>query len=143
MTAVSSGQLYTPEMLSLATHLADTPPQPDLPLGGTARSTTCGGVLTLDLRMTDGRVSDLGMLVQACAVGQASAALFAKWASGKSPAQITASQEDVAQWLAGNGPVPASPDLSPIAAAQAFSGRHGAIVLPWRAFADALCNTET
>ena len=139
MTTHVTGRLYTPEMLSLAVTLGETPPRPDLPLHGYARSSTCGGTLAIDLSLSDGRVADLGMLVQACAIGQASAAVFAKWAAGRSSSEVTMAGRAVQSWLDGDAPVPVSPDLAVIHSARDFPGRHGAVVLPWRAFADALC----
>lgn len=139
MTAQTTGRLYTPEMLSLAMTLGETPPKPDLPLHGFARSSTCGGTLAIDLSLGDGRIADIGMLVQACAVGQASAAVFANWVVGRSLSEVTTADSSVQSWLDGEGPVPSSPDLAVIQSARDFPGRHGAIVLPWRAFTDALC----
>lgn len=140
MSAHATGRLYTPEMLSLAMTLGETPPKPELPCHGFARSSTCGGSLAIDVSLVDGRVADLGMLVQACAVGQASAAVFAQWVAGRPVSEVLTAESTVQHWLDGSGPVPASPDLAVVRAARDFPARHGAIVLPWRAFADALCN---
>ncbi len=138
----SSGRLYTPQMLALATRLATYPSLPDAPLHGAARSETCGGSLKLDLVLEGSNVRAIGMLVQACAVGQASAALFADWAGGREQNEIAASANAVIGWLSKTGPLPSSPDLSPVQEALAYPARHGAILLPWQAFADALAAGE-
>jgi len=80
------------------------------------------------------------MKVQACAVGQAAAAVFADGASGRSAREISQTQADLSRWLAGEGKMPDWPGLSMIEPARAFPGRHGAIILPWRAAAGALSN---
>ena len=143
MTRRPGGALYTPEMLALATRLAQVPPLPDAPLHGEARSPTCGSMLQLDCAVEEGRVEGLGLMVSACAVGQAGAALFADWAKGKSPDDIDSARRSVEAWLAGDGDVPTVPDLSPIASARDYPARHAAILLPWRAFDDALGKADT
>ena len=142
MTARPAGKLYTPEMLHLATQLAEFPPRPELPLHGEARSATCGSKLALDLEIANDEISASGLLVQACAVGQASAALFAQWIDRRPVSEVTVAGEAVERWLAGDGRLPECIDLAPIAAARDYPGRHGAILLPWRAFSDALCNAH-
>ncbi|RYD72110.1 MAG: iron-sulfur cluster assembly scaffold protein, partial [Verrucomicrobiaceae bacterium] len=64
--------LYNMEILRLA---ATVPFQERLPAPmGTAekRSPVCGSRVTVDINLEDGRVSELGLLVRACALGQAS-----------------------------------------------------------------------
>lgn len=138
MTAPGPGPLYTPELLALAVSLADSPLGDDLYLRGEAVSRTCGSTLTMGLRCDDaGRIDRVGMQVSACAVGQASAAVFAGGARGKTVDDVAAAEEAIAGWLAG-GDTPAWPGIEKIAAAQAHPGRHGAILLPWRAARAAL-----
>ena len=130
--------LYTPQVLALATALAGYAPRPDLPLHGTARSLACGSSLTLDLEVTGGAISAIGIGAHACAIGQAAAAIFAGNAIGQDRAAIAATLAALEQWLAGAGAMPAWPVLDAIAAARDFPGRHGAMLLPWKAALDAL-----
>ncbi|MGV2496328.1 iron-sulfur cluster assembly scaffold protein [Pelagerythrobacter aerophilus] len=137
MTA-APGPLYTPELLALAVSLADMPLSDDLHWRGEAISRTCGSTLTVGLRCDDaGRIEGVGMQVSACAVGQASAAIFADGAYGAAADDIAAAEDAIASWLAG-GDTPAWPGIEKIAAARAHPGRHGAILLPWRAARAAL-----
>lgn len=139
-----AARLYTPELLALAVELAACPYDPDLPLQGSARSTSCGSTLDLGLALDgDGLLKRLGMRVRACAVGQAAAALFAKAAIGKSPGQIAETLAAIEAWLEGTGPLPDWPGFAAIEPARAFPGRHGAIKLPWRAAAEALAKPVT
>ncbi len=137
-TRSPSSKLYTSEMLALATGLAAYPRLPDAALHGSARSDTCGGSLAIDVQMADGTIASVGLMVQACAVGQASAALFADWVIGKSAADTACAHTSVVDWLAGNAPLPSAPDLSAIAIARDYPARHGAILLPWKALENAL-----
>ncbi len=130
----STAVLYTPEVLGLATGLAAYRLDDILTLRGEARSRSCGSTLTLGLALDDeGRVARVGLRSQACAIGQASAAIFAQAASGHSPAEIVDTAHAVERWLAGEGEIPAWPGIAAIAPGREYPGRHGAIMLPWSA----------
>ena len=132
-------KLYTPEVLALATSLARWPQVISLPYQGKARSQTCGSMLAIGLQVDEtGRISALGMAAQACAIGQASAAIFGAGASGKSRADLETALGQLEAWLKADGPLPDWPGLAAIAAAQGYTARHGAILLPWKAALDAL-----
>ena len=136
---MSVARLYTPELLALTVELAACPPVENLPLRGHARSATCGSTLDIDLALDDtGQIATLGMRVRACAVGQASAAIFARHAKGCDLPAITGAHDRIEGWLDGEAPIAEWPDLFLIAAAREFPARHGAILLPWKAALDAL-----
>jgi NifU-like protein involved in Fe-S cluster formation len=136
---VSAAKLYTPELLGLAVELAGHPPLTQATVRGEARSPTCGSTLMMDVGMDgDGRIERLGLRVHACAVGQAAAAIFARHAIGRDAADIGGALQDLEDWLGGTGDLPDWPDLSLIEAAGGYPGRHGAILLPWRAALAAL-----
>lgn len=135
----NSAALYTSEVLGLATSLARFPADPALPLHGDARSPACGSRIELGLALDGaGRIERIGLSAHACAIGQASAAIFANAATGRSQAEIAACLAGLEAWLAGTADLPDWPGLDAIAAARAFPGRHGAILLAWRAAISAL-----
>ena len=76
--------------------------------------------------------------VRACAVGQASAAIFARAAADRTLEDIETAHEALTAWLAGAEAMPDWPGLAAIAPARAYPARHGAIMLPWTAARDAL-----
>ena len=130
---MSSAALYNPQVLGLATSLADYPLGADLPLLGSARAPTCGSTIELGLaRDSTGQITRVGLRAQACAIGQAAAAIFAAAAPGKDRGDLTADLAAIERWLAG-GAVPDWPGLRAIAAARDYPARHGAILLAWRA----------
>ena len=102
---MASVALYTPEVLELATSLANFRWDESLSFKGTARSRSCGSTLELGLS-TDAqdRIDRLGLRSQACAIGQAAAAIFAKGATGRTPAEIRNALAAMRDWLAGEGP---------------------------------------
>lgn len=139
MSAPATPKLYSAELLGLATGLAGYPLTPDLPLRAEARSRSCGSVIALGLALDDdGLIARIGMQVSACAVGQASAALLAKDAAGRDPEAVSAAAQAIADWLAGTGPLPDWPGLAALAPARDHPGRHGALLLPWKAGTAAL-----
>jgi NifU-like protein involved in Fe-S cluster formation len=132
-------KLYTPELLALAVSLAEYPPDASLPLHGEARSKSCGSTLAADIAVDGaGRIERLGLKVRACAVGQASAALFARAAAGRGLAEIEAAHAALTAWLAGAGDLPDWRGLELLVPAREYPARHGAIMLPWTAARDAL-----
>ena len=109
---MSAARLYTPELLGLAVELARWPRLAGTACHGDARSPTCGSTLTIDLELDEaGGIARIGMAVRACAVGQASAAIFARHAEGRSASDI------------------------------ARAGSIGAMLLPWKAALAALSST--
>lgn len=144
--------LYTPEILALSVELAQYPRLASPDRTAEARSRTCGGTLVLDLALDRaGRVDALGLRVTACAIGQASAAIFAREARGHATEEMLAALGEIETWLMdapengrnGDAPLPRWPGLAVLAPARAYPARHGAILLPWKAAADALCKAPT
>lgn len=143
MSGAIAAKLYTPDLLDLAIQLAKYPFDPAFPFIGEARSRTCGSSLLIGMSVDcAGHIDSLGMLVTACAVGQASAAIFANAAAGQSQPQVAAALSNIERWLAGQGDLPDWPGLSALTSARGHAGRHGAILLPWRAADAALCKGQ-
>jgi NifU-like protein involved in Fe-S cluster formation len=84
-----------------------------------------------------GRVTAIEQAVEACAFGQAASALVGTHAIGKNVGDAVAAQAGVERWLEGEGEEP-WPDLHLLDPARGRRGRHGAILLPFRALAQAI-----
>lgn len=139
----SAERLYTPELLGWTMKLAEYRQAGGLPLTGEARSKSCGSTLAINLDVDPaGNIGAIGMRVSACAVGQASAAIFAASAAGRGGEEIAASLTAMEAWLAGSGDMPDWPDLHVIEAARDYPARHGAMLLPWKAALAALSKAE-
>ena len=110
---------------------------------GEARSASCGSTLAIGLAVDEaGAVTRIGMSAQACAIGQASAAIFAQGAAGRSGAQIADSADAIRSWLRGEGDMPDWPGLALIEPASSYPARHGAILLAWDAAVRAMAAPE-
>lgn len=139
MSAGAAQKLYTPELLGLATGLAEFPLTDALPLRAQARSRSCGSTITIGLALgAAGLISGVGMAISACAIGQASAAVFAQGAKGRDPREVCAAARALEVWLAGEGDAPDWPGIAALFPARAHPGRHGALLLPWTAASKAL-----
>jgi NifU-like protein involved in Fe-S cluster formation len=129
--------LYTTEILRLA---ASLPLETSLeaPHGtGEKRSVTCGSQIRTEVRLDEqGCIEKLTQRVQACAFGQASAALVQQWAPGRSAEQVREARASLASWLGGSGEAPSGFDV--LAPARPKTGRHGAMLLPFDALIAAL-----
>jgi NifU-like protein involved in Fe-S cluster formation len=132
--------LYTMEILRLAASLQG--PRDLVRVDGSAelRSPTCGSRISTGVQLNDeGRVQALSQRVEACAFGQASAALVEANALGCSPAELSAAFDDLSRWLAGEQEqVEAWPGSMALAPARPKRARHGAILLPLRALIAAI-----
>lgn len=126
--------LYTPQILGLATGLSAYPWDDGLPLKTSVRSRTCGSSVELGLKLDAAdRIDRIGLKTQACAIGQAAAAIFAAAAPGRKAGDIIATETALADWLAGNGPEPTWPGIGALASARDYPARHAAILLAWQA----------
>lgn len=130
--------LYTLEILRLAATIPHHARLAD-PMGtAEKRSPICGSRVTVDIDLdAEGRVSALGLLVRACALGQASSSLLGAGVLGKSPGEIAAARDALAAWLAGAGPVPDWPGFDLFTPALPHSARHASIRLAFEAAAAA------
>jgi NifU-like protein involved in Fe-S cluster formation len=113
------------------------------PMGSSEkRSPICGSRVTVDINLIEGRVSDVGMLVRACALGQASSSLLAANVVGRTPAELAEVRDQLTAWLAGEGPLPGWPDLDILQPALTVTARHPSIRLAFEAAAEAAAQAE-
>lgn len=133
-----SAPLYNSEILRLA---AGIPHQQRLAAphaSAERRSPICGSRVTVDVNLgADGRVAELGMLVRACALGQASSSLLAAAAIGRTPAELAAARDALTAWLAREGEVPDWPGVSVFTPALDYTARHPSIRLAFEAATEA------
>jgi NifU-like protein involved in Fe-S cluster formation len=132
--------LYTTEILRLAASLSE--PQSLTRVDGSAeqRSLTCGSVVRVDVELDDdGCVMAVSQAIQACAFGQASAALLARGSIGHSRDSMRVALNELQDWLDGVRNDPGEfPGLIALAPARSRKSRHGAILLPFRALLAAM-----
>ena len=131
--------LYTRDILRLAATIPHLGRLSEPAASVEKRAPVCGSRVIVDLVLDgEGRVAALGQEVNACAFGQASAALMGAHAPGRSPAELAEARDALAAWLAGTSESPGIwPGLEILAPARRLTARHGAILLPFQAVAEA------
>jgi NifU-like protein involved in Fe-S cluster formation len=127
--------LYSRDILRLASSLV-AGDRLDSPDGSAeARSPICGSRIQADIKFADdGNVADVALRANACALGQASAAIVRANAAGSTLSAIGEIRAGVELALKGQAPMPVIwPDLALLAPAKDYPSRHAAILLPYDA----------
>jgi nitrogen fixation NifU-like protein len=101
----------------------------------TVHNPACGDRVTIELALTDGRITALTHVTQACVLTQASASLLAAQAPGQDRAGLAALADGVRAYLAGG----AAPEgYAVFEGVAGHAGRHACVLLPIRAALEAL-----
>ena len=127
--------LYNRDILRLASSLI-AGDRLDSPHGtAEVRSPICGSRIQADVEFADdGKVAALALRANACALGQASAAIVRANAVGSEMSTIDEIRAGVEQALNGTEQMPTSwPELELLAPAKNYPSRHAAILLPFDA----------
>ena len=138
----AAGPLYTRDILRLAAGIPGQRSFDELGDALVLRSPTCGSRIAMQVTLDgDGWVTSIEQAVEACAFGQASAALLGKSATGVNRAEAEAALARVEAWLGGADGEP-WPKMRVLEPARARRGRHGAILLPFRALVAAIARAR-
>ena len=110
----------------------------------TAHSKLCGSTVTGDLSMTDGVVSDFAHDVKACALGQASSSIMARYIVGSSAQELRDVREQVRRMLKENGAPPSGKwaDVAVLEPVRDYKARHASTLLTCDAVVAALEKVE-
>ena len=123
-------KLYSGRILELASDmpLTERLQSPDATVK--KRSPLCGSTVTVDVIVSEGRVSAFGQDVKACALGQASASILGRVVIGRSLEELKAARDALKSMLNG-GPVPDAPfdGYEVLVPARDFRNRHASIML--------------
>ncbi len=135
--------LYNSEILRLATAIPHHERLADPQGSSEKRSPICGSRVTVDVNLApDGTVGEVGLLVRACALGQASSSLLAANVIGRTPDQIAVARDSLTAWLAREGGAPDWPGLDLFTPALDYTARHPSIRLAFEAAAAAAAAAE-
>ncbi|HTN98757.1 MAG TPA: iron-sulfur cluster assembly scaffold protein [Nordella sp.] len=106
----------------------------------TAISRLCGSKVTVDVKLADGKVSDFGHEVKACALGQASSSVMARHVVGSTPAELRELRSRMYAMLKEGGEPPSGKwqELEALLPVRDFKARHASTLLTFDAVVDAL-----
>lgn len=132
-------KLYSQRILALAADMPATDPLPAPDATVRKRAPLCGSTVEVSITCADGRVTGYSQNVHACALGQASAAIFGANVIGRTKDEVRGLRDQLAAMLKG-GPVPEAPfdDYEVLTAARDYPNRHGSILLAPEATLEAL-----
>lgn len=133
-----SAALYNADILRLAASIPHHQRLAHAEATAEKRSPICGSRVTVDVALgDDGRIAEVGLLVRACALGQASSSLLAANILGRTPDELAAARDTLTDWLARTGEAPAWPGLAIFEPALDYTARHPSIRLAFEAAAEA------
>jgi NifU-like protein involved in Fe-S cluster formation len=103
-------------------------------------SKLCGSRITVDVAVADGRVADFAQSVQACALGQAAAAILGANVIGASLPEIEAARDALLAMLKSGGAPPEGrfADLVVLQPVKDYPARHASTMLAFEAAAAAM-----
>lgn len=139
--------LYSSKILRLAAEMPHAGRLP-APQGTSEKvSKLCGSRVTVDLDLEDGKVAGFAQDVEACALGQAAAAVLGEHAIGASVEEILSARDQLHAMLKENGPPPAGrfADLAVLEVVKDYPARHASTLLAFEAAVEAarLASTRT
>ena len=98
---------------------------------GTAVTRSCGSRVTVDLILEKGFITDIGLEVDACALGSASSAIVAEKVAGKTLDEISNLGHSIWSMLRSGGSIPCGEwrNFKFLAPAKSLENRHQSICL--------------
>jgi NifU-like protein involved in Fe-S cluster formation len=136
--------IYNAKILELAGNIPRIGRLPDPDATARAHSRLCGSTVTVDVKMTDGRVSDFAHDVKACALGQASSSIMARNVVGATADELRELRAAMLRMLKENGSPPAGrwEDLKYLEPVRDYRARHASTMLTFDAVVDAVSQAE-
>lgn len=137
-------KLYSDRILALAADIPHTGRLESPQASVKRRSPLCGSTVTVDLDVSDGRISRFAQDVKACALGQAAAAVVGANVIGRTRAEVAAARDQLRAMLKEGGPVPEAPfdGLEVLQPARDYKNRHASILLALEATTEAMDQAE-
>ncbi len=137
-------ELYSPQVLALATALGQPGRLAPPCLSAALRSRACGSRIAIDLRLSGGVVSAFAQRVEACALAQASAAVLEGAILGAAVEEVRDARDALRAMLEHGAPPPEGRfgDLRHLAPVRDYPPRHESVLLPFEAACRALASGE-
>ncbi len=137
-------KLYSGQILALASEMPHTDRLKDPDASVKKRAPLCGSTITVDVSLTDGKISAFGQDVKASALGQAAASVVAQNIIGCSKQQVEAGRDGLKTMLKDDGPIPPAPfeGLEVLRPAREYRNRHASILLSLEATLEAFDQAE-
>jgi nitrogen fixation NifU-like protein len=104
----------------------------------------CGDRVTIQVRLSQGRIAALAHQVRGCLLCEAAASLLGRAAVGATPAEVAAARAGAAAMLAAGAPLPQEPwaELELFRPVHEVKSRHRCVLLPFEALGEALARAR-
>ena len=136
--------LYNTDILTLSASLRNE--RLTAPMGTSRKvSKLCGSWVELDVMLAEGRVSEVALRVQACALGQASAAILQDAIIGASLDEIISARDGLKAMLKERTPAPKGrfKKLSLLKSVADYPARHVSTLLAFEAAVEAMTRASS
>ena len=142
MTLLSD--IYNGRILELAGNISHSERLSNPDASARAHSKLCGSTIEVDLKMSNGRVTEYGQVVKACLLGQSAAAIMGLNIIGSTASELRLVRDEMARMLKENGPPPQGKwsDLELLEPVREFKARHTSTLLVFDAVLDAVSQIE-
>jgi SUF system NifU family Fe-S assembly protein len=136
--------LYNSRIMELAEDIPLQGRLDDADATASVRSPLCGSRITVDIKVTDGVITDYRHVVRACTLGQAAASIMARHVVGKSVEELKQIGAAMRAMLKEGQDLPADAweDLQVLTPVRDFKSRHGSVLLSFDAVEKALNQLE-
>lgn len=127
--------LYSDRILMLSANMPRAGRLSDPDASAERVAKLCGSRIVVDVVMDGERVADFAQDVQACALGQASAAVLGQHVIGATVAELQLARDQLSAMLKADGPPPAGrfADLAVLEPVKAYPARHASTLLAFEA----------
>lgn len=128
-------EIYNAKILEFAGNLPLSGVLPDAEGSAERQSKLCGSRVRVHVRMDGERVAGFSHEVKACALGQASASILARYVIGASVAEIAAARDEMLAMLkdGGEGPEGRFEDMRFLKPVRDYKARHASTMLTFEA----------
>lgn len=132
-------ELYHPRVLELAAGIPHLERLADAEGSATKVSRVCGSTVTVDLKLDGDKVSDIGVDVQACALGQAATAVLSEHAIGATVEELRAGRDALRAMLKEGAAPPQGRfwELRHLQGVKDYPPRHASTMLAFEAAVEA------
>jgi NifU-like protein involved in Fe-S cluster formation len=132
--------LYHPRILELAADIPHVGRLENPDGAATKVSRVCGSVVTVELKLEGGVISEIAVHPKACALGQAATGVLAMHAIGATPAEIREARDALRAMLKDGAPPPTGRfwELRHLEGVRDYPPRHASTMLAFDAAVEAL-----
>lgn len=123
--------IYAPQLLEMAAHITHTEPLANPDVTADAHAKLCGSKIYIELNIEGNRIVGFGQKVEACLLGQSSAAIVARHIIGSSINELRDVGQQMTAMLKEGGLPPQGrwKDLGLLQSVQHFKARHASTLL--------------